>query len=122
MVYLLPGDTETPADRTHYQVFVGNGAAFDLKRGYSIPADFPDGTSNTILIAEVANAVPWTKPEDVPFDPRQPMLPLMSKHFGSVFLVGMGDGSIRTIASQISEATFKAAITRNGREKLGPDW
>jgi hypothetical protein len=121
-VYLLPGDTETPADRTHYQVFVGKGAAFELKRGYKIPGDFPDGTSNTILIAEVANAVPWTKPEDVPFDPRQPMLPLMSNHFRAGFHVGMGDGSVRAVVPQISEATFIAAITRNGRERLGPDW
>lgn len=120
-VYLLPGD-QTPADHTHYQVFVGNGAAFDLKQGYNIPRDFPDGTSNTILIAEVANAVPWTKPEDVPFDPRQPMLPLMSDRFRAGFHVALGDGSIRMVVPQISEATFKAAITRKGGEKMGPDW
>lgn len=121
-LYLLPDDTKTPADHTHYQVFVGNGAAFDLKKGYNIPRDFPDGTSNTILIAEAANAVPWTKPEDVPFDPRQPMLPLMSDRFRAGFHVALGDGSIRMVVPQISEATFKAAITRKGGEKMGPDW
>lgn len=120
--YRLPNDTETPPDRTHYQVFVGNGAAFDLRRGNSIPRDFPDGTSNTIFIAEVDKAVPWTKPEDVAFDPTRPMVPLMEHHFRNGFQVAMGDGVVRMVRPEISEATFKAAITRQGRDVLGPDW
>jgi hypothetical protein len=119
--YALPGDTTT-TELTHYQVFVGNNAAFDLNRGYAIPQDFPDGTANTLLIVEAAKAVPWTKPEDVPFHPRQPMLPLMGMHLHNGFVVAMGDGSVRLVTPQISESTFKAAITRKGGEQLGPDW
>jgi type II secretory pathway pseudopilin PulG len=121
-VYQLPGDDKTPSDRTHYQVFVGNGAAFDKTRGFSIPQDFPDGTSNTILIVTAENAVPWTKPEDVDFDRNKPMLPLMSTYFRNGFQVGMADGSVRTVEPRISETTLKAAITRNGHDPLGPDW
>jgi hypothetical protein len=120
--YQLPGDTKTPPDHTHYQVFVGNGAAFDQTRGYIIPREFLDGTSNTILIVEAENAVPWTKPEDVAFDPSKPMVPLMSRYFRNVFHVAMADGSVRRVVPEISESTLKAAITRSGKDALGPDW
>lgn len=42
--------------------------------GPRMSADFPDGTSNTILIVEAdeAHAVSWTKVEDVPYDAEQP--------------------------------------------------
>lgn len=121
-IYKLPGDNNTPPDHTHYQVLVGNGAAFDKTRGHNIPKDFPDGLANTILIVEAANAVPWTKPQDVDFDPNKPIVPLMSNYFRGVFHVALGDGSVRMVVPQISESTFKAAITRNGRDALGPDW
>lgn len=120
--FQLPGDDKTPPDHTHYQVFVGKGAAFDKTRGHNIPIDFPDGMSNTIFIVEAANAVPWTKPQDVDFDPAKPMLPLMSTHFRGGFHVALGDGFVRMVGPQVSENTFKAAITRNGRDALGPDW
>ena len=31
-------------------------------------AQVPDGTSNTIMVAEAGEAVPWTKPDDLPYD------------------------------------------------------
>ncbi|MGH7172771.1 MAG: DUF1559 domain-containing protein [Gemmataceae bacterium] len=120
-IYTLPGDDKTKPYHTHYQVFVDNGAAFDKTQGHNIE-DFPDGISNTILIVEAENAVPWTKPEDVPFDPSKRMVPLMSRHFGSVIHVSLADGSVRRVVPEISENTFKAAITRNGNDALGPDW
>ncbi|HWG46679.1 MAG TPA: DUF1559 domain-containing protein [Gemmataceae bacterium] len=121
-IYKLPGDDKTKPDRTHYQVFVGNGAAFEKTQPLRIPADFPDGTSNTIFVAEVEQAVPWTKPDDIPFDPSKPMLPLMSTYFRGGFSVLMVDGSVRVVSRDISEKTLKAAITRKGNEPLGPDW
>ncbi len=38
-----------------------------------IPASFLNGTSNTILVAEAGQDVPWTKPADLPFDPELPL-------------------------------------------------
>jgi len=41
---------------------------------------------------------------------------------GAVVLVGLADGSVRSVVTKISEATWKAAITPSGGETLGPDW
>jgi hypothetical protein len=120
-IYKLPGDTKTPSDHTVYQVFVGPGTAFEKGQTIHFPASFTDGTSNTILIAEAARGVPWTKPEDLPFDPQAP-LPALGGHFRGGFNVALADGSIRFITPSTSERTLKAAITRNAGDLLGPDW
>jgi hypothetical protein len=121
-VYRLPGDNKTPPDQTHYQVFVGNGAAFDSKIPSRIPISFADGTSNTILIAIVDQAVPWTKPDDVAFDPNRPVRPLLSTYHNGAYLVLLADGSVRSLSRDISEKTLKMAITANDGQVMGPDW
>jgi hypothetical protein len=34
----------------------------------------------------------------------------------------MFDGSVKTVAPSVSEATYWALLTPNGREALGSDW
>jgi type II secretory pathway pseudopilin PulG len=41
---------------------------------------------------------------------------------GAVVLVGMADGSVRSVSPKISHETWKAAITPAGGEVLGADW
>jgi len=41
---------------------------------------------------------------------------------GSVILVGMGDGSVRTVSAGVSGQTWWWATTPNGGEVLGSDW
>jgi hypothetical protein len=106
---------------TFYQVFVGNGAAWENGRKMSIPRDFTDGTSNTILLVEAGKAVPWTKPEDIPYDPKKP-LPKLGAAFEKGFFVVLADASVRLIKNTISQETLHAAITRAGGETLGIDW
>jgi hypothetical protein len=116
-IYKLPGDKTTPSDHTVFQVFSGPGAMFEPGQRLRI-VDVMDGTSNTIMIAEAAKGVPWTKPEDIPFNPNQPVAPLVGGHYGSVFLVAMGDGMVRWLPQNTPEAALKAAITRNGAEVI----
>jgi hypothetical protein len=109
------------AYETHYQAFVGDRAAFEGKKGMRLPGDFPDGLSNTILFVEAARAVPWTKPRDLPYDPKKP-LPKLGGLFPGGFSAGLCDGAVRFVSSSVSEKTLRAAITRNGEDDLGPDW
>jgi hypothetical protein len=120
-IYKLPAKTKTPAGETHYLVFVGSkedaaaATAFDLKDGVGL-TQFTDGTSNTILCLEASKSVPWTKPEDIPYDAKKP-LPKPADFYGSgTFLVAAADGSVHVLRINIPEAKMRALITRNGGE------
>jgi hypothetical protein len=105
--------------KTVYRVFTGPHCAFNP--GAHFPASIPDGTSNTIMIAESADPVIWTKPDEIEYDPTQP-LPKLGHYFSGVYQFGMFDGSTHTVSTSVSETTLRAAITSNGTEILGPDW
>jgi hypothetical protein len=90
-------------------------------RRLRIPEDFPDGTSNTLLIVEATEAVPWTKPAELSFDRNHPSS-MRSWRNPLPFLAAMADGSVRKIDPSVTESTLRAAITRNGGEILGEDW
>jgi hypothetical protein len=105
---------------THYEGFVGKGAIFEGKEGVKI-SDIVDGTSNTIMCVEASKAVPWTKPEDIPFDPANP-LPKLGFPRTSGFSAAMCDGSVRMISHKISKETLRNAIMRNDGNPLGNDF
>src|SRR5947209_1156373 len=120
-IYASPHDETTSKEhKTLYQGFVGKGAFFEGKRGLTF-ADFTDGTSNTIMVAEATKAVPWSKPEDLPYDAAKP-LPKLVRPGTHGFLAAMCDGSVRMIADKISEETLRNAITRNDGNPLGSDF
>jgi hypothetical protein len=107
-----------PPHHTICHVFVGKGTAFE-KDGVSL-SNFPDGTSNTLLIVEAGDPVPWSKPEDIPFEPGQP-LPLLRGPFRDMFRTLFADGSVRSIRYDADEYRLQAAVTRNGGEKVDLD-
>jgi hypothetical protein len=110
-----------PAFHTVCHVFVGKGAAFEGREGLRLPDDFPDGTTYTFLVVEAGPPVPWTKAEDLPYDPGKP-LPDLRCLFHDGFRARMADASGRWVPRGVSERTLRAAITRNGNDTLGPDW
>ncbi|HEY3789346.1 MAG TPA: DUF1559 domain-containing protein, partial [Urbifossiella sp.] len=92
LVDKIPTVFESPRVKTKkgytvYQGFHGNGAIFGSN--YSI-GNLPDGTSNTIFCLEATRAVPWTKPSDIPFDPKKD-LPKFGKAFGDKPLAALCD-------------------------------
>jgi hypothetical protein len=107
---------------THYQVFVGPGTAFERGAVLRFPEDFPDGINNTILIAEAAEPVPWTKPVDLPFLPNKP-LPKLGGLSKKRFHVAMADGSTRlraTVANRqgIGKPRVRANLLENSYSTL----
>jgi hypothetical protein len=111
-VYASPQDENTSKDHTtRYQGFVGKGAFFEGKKGLRF-ADFTDGTSNTLMIVEASKAVPWSKPEDIAYDPAKP-LPKLGLPGSKGFQASLCDGSVRTISHTIKPMTLRNLITRN---------
>src|SRR4029079_8282178 len=111
-VYQVPVPTTAKPNETHYRVFVGNGAAFDYLKGSKL-TEFADGTSNTILVVTAKDAVPWTKPDELAFDPDKDMRLLLGFFPGQVCAVAMGDGSVRALSKSISKKTLGNAINKN---------
>jgi hypothetical protein len=111
---------KVPPHHTVCHVFVGKGAAFEGREGLCLSADFPDGTSRTLLLVEAGEPVPWTRPEDLPYDPDGP-LPDLRGLFHDGFRACMADDSLRFIRKGTSEATLRGLITRNGGEETDPD-
>jgi hypothetical protein len=118
-LYALPNSPKGTTD-TVLQGFYGKGAFFEGKKGRTF-AEITDGLSNTLMIVEAAKGVPWSKPEDLPFDPDKP-LPRLGGHFGKTFMAAFGDGSVRTLPTTIKPDVLKALITVNGGEVLPADY
>jgi hypothetical protein len=121
-----PTSNESSAQEglTHWRVFVSRPnvwprAAFEDDGRVPFTA-FTDGTSQTILVVEASEAVPWTKPDELIYDPNHPLPPLGS-HFGDYFPVLFGDASVRFLPRRIREETLRALITRNGGERVTDD-
>jgi hypothetical protein len=110
-----PGKTSQPW-LTCYRVFVGGGAAFERGK-LTRMADFPDGTSKTILIVEAREVVPWPKPEELDYDPAK-RLPKLGGTFPDGFYAAFADARVRFIPWDTEERTIRALITRNGGEQV----
>jgi hypothetical protein len=79
-VYAAPHRPDAVPPTTVYQVFVGPGTPFDPAGApLRLPdTDFPQLVQEVFLIVEAAQAVPWTKPEDLPYAVDQALPPLGS--------------------------------------------
>jgi hypothetical protein len=86
----------------------------------AIPRSFPDGLSNTLLIVEAGKAVPWTKPEDVAYDPKKPV-PALGGAFASAFHAAFGDGTVRALPRKLDEQSLRSIITPAGGEPVNTE-
>jgi hypothetical protein len=130
-IYESPGSTSSHG-KTFLRSFVGPSAIIPAPppgvkgspaaglplRGLSF-ARIPDGTSNTLMVVEAAEAVEWTKPDDLPFTdvPRGPPGPLPKLGLsGDGFYGLMCDGAVHFFPRTLSEQSLRALISVNGGE------
>src|SRR5262249_27686727 len=84
--YAVPGDKAGEEPKTFYRVFVAAPGkppqtAWQTNPYKDLPLGafggkltaIPDGTSNTLGVVEAGEAVPWTKPDELPYDPKAPL-------------------------------------------------
>ncbi len=107
--------TEPPSNRTHYRVFHGNGALFNTavvgKINGSRVAEITDGTSNTLMIAQTRDSVPWAAPDEIAYDQTKP-LPALGLPGANDFLCGIADGSVRRIKTNLKPQTLHWLIQK----------
>jgi hypothetical protein len=116
-IYTPATGTVKERDRTYYRVFTGPETPFNGPVGPRMPADFPDGTSNTFLIVEAREPVPWTKPEELTYSSRQP-LPRLGGLLPDGFHAALADGSVVFVTRENDEQTIRAYVTPRGLELL----
>jgi hypothetical protein len=114
-VYRRP-DGQLGPGRTPYLSIREDRSIFPGAKQISF-ADITDGAANTIMVVEASpgSAVEWTKPDDLPLNPQQPLRGLVGARPGG-FLASMADGSVRFVSEGTPAQTLVALFTRNGGE------
>jgi hypothetical protein len=110
-IFRSPPD-EKGTTNASYFVLTGPKTMFSGKEGMKI-FEITGGTSNTIMLVEAKRDIPWTKPEDIDYDPAKP-LPQLGGHFPGGFIAGFADGSVRWIAAQTPADAVRALLDPTG--------
>jgi beta-lactamase regulating signal transducer with metallopeptidase domain len=90
--------------------------AFGKREGVKF-AEILDGTSNTLAVVEAKREIPWTRPDDIVFDPEKAP-PTLGGFFKEGYNAGLCDGSVRFISGKIEPATLKILISPQGGEAV----
>ncbi len=122
--YAPPGGGGKPGF-TYYRAFTGAGTVLPPPAPGTPGKDafglgflkILDGTSNTAIVAEAADPVEWTKPDELEYIPGKP-LPRLGGVFGDGFHVGMADGSVQFLPTSTPPEKIKAIITIAGGETV----
>ena len=114
--------SKNPPTMTNYVAVVGPETAWP-DTGATSYKDFRDGTSNTILIVEVANSgIHWMEPRDLHVSQMAPTINakagqgISSKHKVGAHVL-FADGSVRFLSEKMTAAEVQALLTTNGGEK-----
>ncbi|MBL9124201.1 MAG: DUF1559 domain-containing protein [Planctomycetaceae bacterium] len=113
-----PGEPQ--ATTTSVLALVGTHAALEPGRPRKL-REITDGTSNTITVIEMKTNIPWTKPEDLPFDPSKDLPKIEGYHpggGGTGFVAGFADGHVRFVSPNVDAELLKKLMTIDGREPV----
>jgi hypothetical protein len=119
-------------DETSYVLLTGPGTLFP-PTGPLSPQNISDGTSNTLLVVEVAqNQILWTQPGDLDFQllntfrggqaPTTPGLnSIGGNHTGGATAV-FADEQPTWIPASLDSGVFRALVSPNGNETIDGSW
>jgi hypothetical protein len=126
-IYRLPDGYGDPRPgQTHLRVFVtpydttGPHSLFVAGQPGWVLDAVPDGTSNTILIAESTESVPWTCPDELSFQPNGP-LPKLGRIFGPFFFAALADGSVHKVRYSRPDSEIWELISADGGVPVSVD-
>lgn len=114
-IYRDPSDPEKSPNASYF-VLTGPQTIFSGKAGTTFP-QITDGLSNTLMVVEAKRDIPWTKPEDIPYD-REKALPKLGGRYDEGFIALFGDGSVRFLQKKIEDQILRMLITKDGGEAI----
>jgi hypothetical protein len=101
-----------------YYVFTGPATIFAGSQGTGL-AEITDGTSATLLAVEAERDIPWTKPEDIPYDSNRPLPQLGGLSVENGILAARADGSVQVISQAIDEQILRRLIEKADGQSVG---
>ena len=96
------GKKDNPPNTTPYRVFVGKNTPFGEK------VSLREISSTKVMALESAEPVPWTKPDELEFDPNR-RLPKLGLTEDQVFLAFF-NGSVEHLPKPLDESKFRKMI------------
>ena len=124
-IYRCPSHGEE-SDRTSYVVVTGAKTAFPADTCVNYQA-ISDGTSNTILVVEIANSeIHWMEPRDLSFAKMSFQVNNgSSRSISSVHELGahvvFADGSVKFLGTETSGDSIRCLLTIDGAEAVRSD-
>jgi prepilin-type N-terminal cleavage/methylation domain-containing protein len=118
-IYQCPSANLDPG-QTAYLGMVGEGAFLRPATPRAI-SEITDGTSSTVAVIEVnkAQAVPWMAPRDADLAIFVGLKSPTDSHHTGGGHVGMADGAVRFLSSNLEEQTRQSLATVAGGEEIG---
>jgi hypothetical protein len=117
-LFRCPSDDSGGEGETSYVMITGKGTVGGMPGSPGTRlGEFTDGLAQTILVAEVHGLkIPWTEPRDITLDELLVQVGSGARiaHLLS-FNVGLADGSVHTLFTQVDPETLRALATINGR-------
>ena len=127
-IYRCPDDYVLVESMTSYAMIVGEGTLGGLPNEEVSIADVRDGTSNTIIVIEVAGAgIPWMEPRDITVEEAVTHItdPAASQfqqvHPGGVNVL-FADGMVRFLPNSIDPEMLRAMLTRDDGQAVSVDF
>lgn len=114
--YNVPGGNTDPT-HADYFVLTAPETLFSADGEGTSLAEVTDGVSGTIAVVEARRPIPWTKPEDIPYEPEGP-LPELGGFFDRGFNVLFADGAVRFLLETIDENVLRGLFTKSGGEVI----